>query len=464
MIDRPGFRHRKALLVLVTFSLLLPGSCATVDHITEGGAEQNGEPRDARNQERSLSPLFPHPVPPYRGMVEVSLPIPQPSLPETVLPFPAPQAGHGVRDLSFSLPDLRVPSPPEPEADMLVPPTPGADVPAPVKTPLPRVVERTFPYDVTLPAAEIPEADRDPLLGTDAASLSTPAPTEPTVSTPPTPPAAAATPAGPSAPAARDTAPRERPAPPEPTLLRGERAVEPGERFSLTLAGSGWIYLGSSAPIDFISRRREENEVVFSFRMHRTEDQEPLELRFESQDLATGLRLLHQEIVVSSAASPARADPDPEGRTASRDELAPTGGDAGPDLTEQLRAAVAAKGPLTPEEAPLIQELLARMDGRSSEDETFPRETLALTERLVAADDAAGAIPLLEALLSSGSTRYDYLLYTLASMYERTGPNRDLARSRHLYRRLVQEYPLSDYWERATRRIEYLERHFFFIR
>ncbi|TVR69760.1 MAG: hypothetical protein EA427_07135 [Spirochaetaceae bacterium] len=249
----------------------------------------------------------------------------------------------------------------------------------------------------------------------------------------------------------------------DPAPVRSERTVSPGSRFSVTLDGSGWIYLGSSGPIDFISREREAREVRFTFRMHDLEDPRPIELAFELQNLVDGRRSRHEEVVIPAGTIPER-DVIPHATRGLVGRTDDAGAESGASLIDRVRSAASGKGPLTRDEEPLLEEVLATIEGTSGGPAIHPGETLAFLERLVAAGDADGAIPLLEALLVVGSSRYDYLLFSLATFYEQAGPHRDIDRSLLLYRRLRDEYPLSDYWERTTRRIEYLERHFFFIR
>jgi hypothetical protein len=49
-------------------------------------------------------------------------------------------------------------------------------------------------------------------------------------------------------------------------------------------------------------------------------------------------------------------------------------------------------------------------------------------------------------------------------MLEAPGPTRDLPAARGHYRIVLEEFPLSEHWEAARRRVEYLNRHYFHIR
>ncbi|SIQ96781.1 hypothetical protein SAMN05920897_12010 [Alkalispirochaeta americana] len=67
---------------------------------------------------------------------------------------------------------------------------------------------------------------------------------------------------------------------------------------------------------------------------------------------------------------------------------------------------------------------------------------------------------------SSGSDQAlsDHELYRKARLYESPGPERDLVRARRLYAELLRDHPLSDHWDDAKVRLEFLERHFFHLR
>lgn len=76
-----------------------------------------------------------------------------------------------------------------------------------------------------------------------------------------------------------------------------------------------------------------------------------------------------------------------------------------------------------------------------------------------------GAIGYYQEVLRHGGARgTDEILFRLASLLEAPGDQRDLRRSLTLYERIVDEYPLSRYWNESSRRIEYIRRHFFDIR
>jgi hypothetical protein len=261
----------------------------------------------------------------------------------------------------------------------------------------------------------------------------------------------------------------------EPERTSAERTVRSGERFTVVLQGHGWIYLGGSGPVDYIGRETDRDEVRFLFRAQPTDgDDERLTLTFEAQDLTSGWRRRHEERV---ATEPAREPPTPIARRQPpvRPPIdAPAAGQAdtpeqrnqedGPiretseeiPFEERLRSAATATGPLSKEERDLLAEIGPEI--------MHPRETIGLAERLVAAEEPDEAIRLLEALLASGTQRYDHVLFLLASLYEQHGRHRNLERSHDLYRQLVGQYPMSDHWDAASARIEYIERHFLFIR
>lgn len=94
------------------------------------------------------------------------------------------------------------------------------------------------------------------------------------------------------------------------------------------------------------------------------------------------------------------------------------------------------------------------------------RTPVDLAETLRSRGEHLGALRLLEAYVRSGSREnaLDEVLFSMAQLLEEEGDTRDLRRAHTLYRRVVDEHPLSLYYGASRQRAEYLERHFFLIR
>ncbi len=485
MIDRP------VLLVTVSLAVLVVlGACATTEATVASASTSDGPAAEDHSAEPvpELSILQ---TPPRAADPRVSLPLPAPQDPPAELILP-PWRKVIAPAISTPIPE------PAPPLRIVRPPAAALSEEAlPEDTPLdPTIVEDALPHDLRRDApphadesrTESPRVDTprpearlaEPRSEETAPEAAVPAPQasgefdEPERSTPP---AEVIEPERDS----RETVSRDEPSRVStlsvepgsiPAFAREERATRPGERFSITLVGPGWLFLGSSGPIDFIGRERRGNDTVFTFRKHGdNQDTEPIELSFEMQDLGTGERFRHETVVVvREEGSPATAQTH-TGREETPPEVAPApapgaGGVASSDsrddsselpLVERLRDAGRQEGPISGAERTLLEELRETRPDQ-------PAETLAFVDRLIRNEERTEAIALLETLLETGVSGYDRVLYRLASLYEEPGDKRDLARSRDLYRRLVEEYPLSEYWERATARVEFLERHFFFIR
>ena len=188
----------------------------------------------------------------------------------------------------------------------------------------------------------------------------------------------------------------------------------------------------------------------FSFRL--LEEGPPTTVaRFERQDLARGTRLRHEEEILRI--SPDGGSEDAQLATqaggAGADGNGPGAGQAGPaeaapeSLSSQLPAIL---------ESGEIPAALELADLREEAD------------RLAASGEHAEALRLLELLLAAGAPAGDELLYQMAVILEAEWSGRDLERSRELYQRVLEEYPLSAHRREAAGRVEYIERTYFFIR
>ncbi|MCG8479478.1 MAG: hypothetical protein MI724_10310 [Spirochaetales bacterium] len=235
------------------------------------------------------------------------------------------------------------------------------------------------------------------------------------------------------------------------------RNVRPGDLFVVQLPGPSWIFVGPTEGVEFLDRRAVANGVEFVFRLRESEDGRPVALRFESQDLSDGRRRTHTETIESSDGI----------RLVDRD--IPTDGEAlrgsGSESDAAERSPAAASSLSEGDVAPATEAIVAALE--SGEFNTLGVSEEELRDRVVLLGERAehdSKARLLEAMLGAGVLEGDWILYTSAQLFESPWEGRDIRRARALYRRLVDEYPFSLHWDAARERIEFLNRHFFYIR
>ncbi len=234
------------------------------------------------------------------------------------------------------------------------------------------------------------------------------------------------------------------------------RSVRPGDLFVVQLPGPSWIFVGPTDGVEFVDRRAVATGVEFMFRLRESEDGRPVALRFESQDLADGRRRIHTETIESSDGI-GLADRDTPG---DGDPFRGVGSQS--DSTERSPGTASlSDGDLAPDTEAIIEALGSGEFGTLGITEEDLRNRVTLLEERAEHDHRAR---LLEAMLDAGVVEGDWILYTLAQLLESPWDGRDIRRARALYRRLVDEYPFSFYWDAAEERIEFLNRHFFDIR
>ncbi len=261
-----------------------------------------------------------------------------------------------------------------------------------------------------------------------------------------------------------------------------ERRINYGETVDIELPGPGWLYLGSSGEVEFISREvdwgRETTRFVFRVTGSAT-------LEFESQDLVTGNRQRHEEEILweegerKIAAFPST----PHGRDGETG-AAPTANTEEPSVGTDSRVSGSTQQPdETSTSIPLS--LAARLDSGElvSSDPDLPADLLqTITENGEEADELSWKLvaeylsvldgngeqeaqgELLEALWATPRWQSDEVLYRLAQYYDSDRQTRNVRRARDLYALLVDRYPFSPHVEAAENRHRYLNRHFFHIR
>ncbi len=266
------------------------------------------------------------------------------------------------------------------------------------------------------------------------------------------------------------------------------------------LPGSGWIYLGeqnNNDKIRFIEKKREADAEVFVFRAAESGD---YVLNFQRQDLRLGTNTAREvRVDVSKEGEQADIleegiDPVEEGtavETAAEMEngTATDIKDISEYVDEQLdrgnteaaftvlrnnlgiegdtgriarRKAVDLTG--NGIDVSLLEDALDEMLERGEIDNTdniFPA-----IEYLTENNRYETPIAVLEALYKEkkDSEEADRILYLLGSYYEKDSKARNLRKSLRYYEELYDKYPLSDYWDDAEDRINYIYRHFIHIR
>ena len=244
------------------------------------------------------------------------------------------------------------------------------------------------------------------------------------------PPPASSPPADSATPSAAAGLPSTPPAPDPTAGSAAERRVAVGELFEVRRPDATWLFVEGDRAAEFLDRRIENGIAVFTFRLAESAD---AALRFEAQDLSTGERAVHVERILPGE----EAASQPEAVTIGPDE-----GAEGQDL-EALATALSQGDARQAPEAPVLLQEVERL----SQEERFQ----------LAADLLAG-------MRVAGIAADDELLYRLGRLYESEWPGQDLVVARDLYMELVNSYPLSLHRQPAQRRIEYLNRHFFYIR
>lgn len=358
--------------------------------------------------------------------------LPSPVVPSVVEP-PAERGEAVAPPATMMTPRVAQEAAPPPE----VPMTPRAEGQAPPPPVAPsREAASPPPPAVEPPSRETPSApSRAP---EQPPSRQAEPPPPPRVAVPAQPPP----PGAPRRPSAAFEPPPAQPAePPPPT--RGEQRATPGERFVVSLPGPGWIFIGSTGPVDFLGREDRAEGVRFQFRLppQNLPEGDSLELQFEQQDLQTGRRTAHTESL--SLERPVARGPatPPVSPTTPRGPQVPSGSPAGDGAGTPVDQAATPAVP--PADSP---------------------DFLAYIQNLVDHHEEPRAVALLEEALEDLNYSTVELIFRLAEILEQPGDTRDLRRSRLLYQRVVQDFPFSPLREPARRRIEFLDRHFFFIR
>ena len=299
-----------------------------------------------------------------------------------------------------------------------------------------------------------------------------------------------------------------------------------GEPFQVTLTGPTWLYIGEETPggaVTFLRRTIEPTRSVFLLRIDRIGE---YRLLFQNQDLVSdtiethpvAIRVIEQEDAAQS---------EDTARSAVQSEVLPlnepigTADQQGEQPTDRRIEQGLATDQQGEQIAALIEDPQARdqlasraladeryeeaiaywSDNLSSEEPYAANARRGLTEaalnsgdldlaltnvrtmlanqELPTADalhilaeeramrgDNPAAIELFELLVANfpSDSGIDRAYFQLGRIYESDAELRNLRRALDYYRLIVDQYPISDYWEQASVRSEFLRRHFFDIR
>lgn len=269
----------------------------------------------------------------------------------------------------------------------------------------------------------------------------------------------------------------------EPDLLAPE-----DELFSLFLNGTGWLYTravsssGDEGGIDYRGRNRESGGVRFSFASRAEGLFRLLFIQSGSGGDVGGttsflVEVMAEDEFLARVSGTDIADVEDE---AAAIESPPSAIDL--HAVEELllsgryeEAEDALARDYTASEADPVQLWALRfaaslLSGNGTRPQAAdPTLTIALIDRLMSLAALIGGVEELDILHAArrffeNHPYSDRLLYRLASRYEGAGPQRDIEAAVRFYNLILNEYPLSPFWDAAEARKNYLERHFLLIR
>ena len=93
-----------------------------------------------------------------------------------------------------------------------------------------------------------------------------------------------------------------------------------------------------------------------------------------------------------------------------------------------------------------------------------PTALLLTSKNELAAGRVAGALAALDRFLALYPSGMDEVFYLYGLALEQAGPLKDIKRSYSNYKKVMDEYPQSEFWDKASARASYIERHYFEIR
>lgn len=219
--------------------------------------------------------------------------------------------------------------------------------------------------------------------------------------------------------------------------------VRVDQEFSIVIQAIGWIFVSSTGiPVQFLRSLPQTQSTTFFFLAQETGS---TRLVFERYDLGSGDTFFHtaQVTIVDD------------------DTLSETTGTTA-NISESVDTVPEASGELSYKTTPYDQ-LAAYL-------ETNPLDSYAVEDLYtrIANDIAQGLIAeslvILRSLLVHDEANLDSVYFYLGQAYEAFSPEQSVERSVSFYELLVSQYPLSEHYENALRRMEFLERNFIQIR
>lgn len=316
--------------------------------------------------------------------------------------------------------------------------TTPAPAPAPAQTP-PPVVSRPAPTPA--PAQAVPPAVSRPARVSPPAPAPAPAPAR-------TPPPAVSRPA----PAHAPPLPTETPPVAAPVERELRQQVDPvlsladAQTFTISLPGSGWVFIEGPEGILFHSRSRGRDEEIFTFRTARQWEEGQFlgsELVFQQQDYIAGINRTHREEI--NVDTLAFAPTDATSESSSLDNTPGASGSGGFDSTGSILSR---------------EEFAEQWPDLDPEQREFALRVLETAENHPPVEQVVLLVSALELIEYSDAE----LIFRLARLLEQTGPVRDIYRSHQLYQQVRDNFPFSPHRETSRQRIEFLERHFLLIR
>ncbi len=259
-----------------------------------------------------------------------------------------------------------------------------------------------------------------------------------------------------------------------------------GERVEIPFDGSGWTYLGEKDQkegVSYETRRFEGSGVVFV--MNALQSGQYV-LRFQRQDALRGLTELeligvdvrNRPTVVAPLPSALASTQATSGAPVAATEASPgavpsaaaappgtsaasTGTSAPPSETVAAPSAPAA---LPGGILPGAIDTSASGAAAALPPPDSPEGMLLAAKNELGAGRTQNALAILDKMLAKYPAGTDEAYYLYGTALEQNGPLQDIRRAYSYYKKVVDEYPESPFWDKANDRVSYIERYYFEIR
>ncbi len=227
---------------------------------------------------------------------------------------------------------------------------------------------------------------------------------------------------------------------PSQSITEKNITASAGTELDITLSGKGWTFLpdGNTAGTEYVGRKFLSGNTVYTF-LPVAEGVE--QLVFQYQDL--GRNIFRKEIIfleITSSGSVGNADEEliHEPAVEPSVDILPLDRQAAEFLAvDDMEGLASITGDILESDIPDLQILIPEIADRLYKGSRFEQSAL-LIENYFA---------------RNGYNSYsDYFIYLLGKIYESDTPLRDERISAAWYRRLIDEYPGSFYWEESQKR------------